>query len=232
MQHSYFIFLRTDNSSVTTAYQVRPEGHDADLPDRRSAGGGDGSTGRRPQPHHAALSAPLQHHHHQRVRRLGDDDHLPQHPQLAPARQRLRRRVRGLRRADRGGDARAVQGGDQEPPADAVQVALSVQPARLQPRDPRRHVVEDQHGRHDRRPEATLGPRIAAGVLRPVSVRLHLTNKQKDKQTNRLTNRQRDKRTDVRNRIWCILVLNCDIWRQEFYDIPENQLIKFCLFVY
>ena len=34
-------------------------------------------------------------------------------------------------------------------------------------------------------------------------------------------------RSPSRNRFWCILALNSDIWWQRFNNFPENQLTKF-----
>jgi len=52
-----------------------------------------------------------------------------------------------------------------------------------------------------------------------VCVRLHL----RDGRTN--------ERTDAGNRIWCILVLKCDVCDgSNFIDFPDNQLTKFRVF--
>jgi len=50
-------------------------------------------------------------------------------------------------------------------------------------------------------------------------------------QTDKRTNGPTDKRTDVRNRIWYILALECDIWWQYFNDFPGNQLTKLRVFI-
>ena len=50
-------------------------------------------------------------------------------------------------------------------------------------------------------------------------------------QTDKRTQRQRDRRTYARNRIWCILELNYDIWWQYFNDFLDNQQIRFRVFI-